>query len=349
MFQIYLFHFPFSCQQFRLEVKCLILLRHLHFFPSTSSVLISASVTVSELSVKKVRGVFREKTKTKQLQFYPESLWKAAARICSEVPECGSAQQKILWQIWLQCGCCKPHERCESSHAGLLNTRSSFRGGKILPWTPGHWGSLAGAGALRSLGLVLLKPRVTPFSSWNFRFEYSCGKKNQSSVWDWVLCTVWRVGAFVVKFRDSKCKFWCGSGKLQNPPSCAGLAALLPDISIRIVWNRIWAWLQNNQGFSWRRCRQPVPSVGFRHCISLGFLGNPKFCRDIIIPALLAMSNPLPSTEIRFSIKARPWSWFSGSFLPSWGTLVMTGYTGLGSVFLSSWRSGTGDKLYQSH
>lgn len=63
MFQIYLFHFPFSCQHFRLELKCLILLRHLHFLPSTSSVLISASVTVSELSVKKVLGVFKEDKK----------------------------------------------------------------------------------------------------------------------------------------------------------------------------------------------------------------------------------------------------------------------------------------------
>lgn len=56
MFQIYLFHFPFSCQHFRLELKCLILLRHLHFLPSTSSVLISSSVTVPQLSVKKVLG-----------------------------------------------------------------------------------------------------------------------------------------------------------------------------------------------------------------------------------------------------------------------------------------------------
>lgn len=63
MFQICLFHFPFSCQHFRLELKCLILLRHLHFLPSTSSVLISASVTVSELSVKKVLGVFRQQKK----------------------------------------------------------------------------------------------------------------------------------------------------------------------------------------------------------------------------------------------------------------------------------------------
>lgn len=99
MFQIYLFHFPFSCQHFRLELKCLILLRHLHFLPSTSSVLISGSLTGSELSVKKVLGVFRG---IKQLQFYPKGLWKAETRICSEVPElCFRNLVANLTSVWL--------------------------------------------------------------------------------------------------------------------------------------------------------------------------------------------------------------------------------------------------------
>lgn len=96
---------------------------------------------------------------------------------------------------------------------------------------------------------------------------------------------------------------------------------------------------------------QPVMSLGFRHFTSLWFLGNPKFCRNIIIPAdvsgHLMMNKLLSSAEIYFSIKTRPWSWFSGSCLPSWCALVITGFTGLGSVFLGSWRSETGDKLYQ--
>lgn len=98
MFQIYLFHFPFSCQHFRLELKCLILLRHLHFLPSTSSVLISSSVTVPQLSVKKVLGVFRgKKNNSISTQRVCGRLQQGLSRICSEVPElwcCGSAEQK---------------------------------------------------------------------------------------------------------------------------------------------------------------------------------------------------------------------------------------------------------------
>lgn len=58
--------------------------------------LVSGSVTVSELSVEKVLGVFRE---IKRLQLYPEGLWKAAARISSKVPELWFSRAEIFWHI----------------------------------------------------------------------------------------------------------------------------------------------------------------------------------------------------------------------------------------------------------
>lgn len=46
-----------------------------------------------------------------------------------------------------------------------------------------------------------------------------------------------RMGAFVVKFRDSKCKFWFGSSSFSGweiaELSCAELAALVPSIYIK--------------------------------------------------------------------------------------------------------------------
>lgn len=358
MFQIYLFHFPFSCQHFRLELKCLILLRHLHFLPSTSSVLISGSVAVSERSVKKVLGVYRE---IKLLQFYPKALWKAAARICSEVLELWFSRAEILWPIWLQCGCCKSHQRHESSHLGLLNTRSSFSGGKS---SRGHRGTedllqvLELWGDDGSFGLVLLKPGGSTFlilalQVWELMW------KNPSSVWDLAEFEgPERMGAFVVKFRDFKCEFWFGSLSFSGweiaEPSLVWLAAWVPNPSIKCCLESDLGLGTEHSGsfmLSCRRWRQPVTSMGFRRCISSLFLGNPDFCRVILIPAgvsgLLMMSKPLSSTEMYFPIKTRPWSWFSGSCLPSWCTLVITGFTGLGSVFPSSWRSETGDKLYQ--
>lgn len=104
-----------------------------------------------------------------------------------------------------------------------------------------------------------------------------------------------------------------------------------------------------------QKMQQTCPISGFGTLDSFWFLGNPEFCRDVIssfIPAdvsgLMMMNKPLSVTEMYFPIKARPCSWFSGCCLPRWYTLVITGFTGLGRVFLSSWRSEAGDKLYQS-
>lgn len=165
------------------------------------------------------------------------------------------------------------------------------------------------------------------------------------------------MGAFVVKFRDVKCKFWFGSSSFGGwemaEPSLVCCISCFGPTSIHQVLCGIWS-----SGVHYRVFRvfhaflqkMPVPSLGFRHSISLWFPGNPNFCRDIIIPAGvsgLMMSKPLSSSEMSFSIKTRPWSWFSGSCLPSWCGLVITGFTGLGSVFVSSGRSEAGDKLYQ--
>lgn len=55
---------------------------------------------------------------------------------------------------------------------------------------------------------------------------------------------------------------------------------------------------------------QPVMSLGFRHFTSLWFLGNPKFCRNIIIPAdvsgHLMMNKLLSSAEVDFLAPACP-------------------------------------------
>lgn len=98
-----------------------------------------------------------------------------------------------------------------------------------------------------------------------------------------------RVGGFVAKFRDSKCKFWFGSPsssgwELQNPSLCPELAALLTNISIKFTI-RFLGLATEYSGYFMQKMQANLSHQWVLGIVFFSFLGNPKSHRDLIIPA----------------------------------------------------------------